>query len=202
LHDTKVALFAQMPPLQLMAALASAQAVVILLVLLAAGLFQGRPAKVLALKTVPSATTLGRAFALMALLLAPYNLAVYLLSPESLLADLKLFAELMRSEAAWLVVIVVSLGAPFSEELLFRGFLQPALAQSRIGYFGASLVTTMGWTALHAGYTPAGLIEVFLIGLFFSWLLWHTGSLWAAILCHAAYNTLLLAIIALVSLPA
>ena len=31
-----------------------------------------------------------------------------------------------------------------------------------------SLISTAMWTALHAGYSPFGIAEVFLIGLFFS----------------------------------
>ena len=54
--------------------------------------------------------------------------------------------------------------------------------------------------------TPAtrlfGIIEVFLIGLFFSWLLWRTGSLWVAIFCHALYNSLIVLVLRYVPLPA
>jgi membrane protease YdiL (CAAX protease family) len=187
----------------LLARVAAVQAAIIALVLLvAAPMYSGRPQAVLALEAAPRPATVLSAFAAMVLLLAPYNLAVYALSSDSMVQDLEPFADLMGSNMAWLAVIVIGIGAPLSEELLFRGFLQSALARSRIGYFGASLVTTMGWTALHAGYSPAGLIEVFLIGLLLSWLLWRTGSLWVPILCHAVHNTALLAVLALVELPA
>ena len=189
-------------PIGQLARLASVQGVVIVLVLLAAGALGGRTRAALGLEAMPGAATMLSAFAAMILLLVPYNLAVYVLSSESMVQDLEPAAGLMRSHLAWLAVIVIGVGAPLSEELLFRGFLQSALAQSRIGYFGASLVTTMGWTALHAGYSPAGLTEVFLIGLLFSWLLWRTGSLWVPIFCHAAHNTLLLLILRLTELPA
>ena len=88
--------------------------------------------------------------------------------------------------------LAIVVGAPLSEELLFRGFLLSALAQSRLGYFGAALLTTLGWTVLHAGYSGLGLIEVFLAGLLFSWLLWRTGNLWVPIACHAFYNGIVL----------
>jgi membrane protease YdiL (CAAX protease family) len=186
----------------LLTRVAGVQAAIMALVLLvAAPKYSGRPMAVLALETVPRAATVVSALAAMVLLLAPYNLAVYALSSGSMVQDLEPFADLMGSNMAWLAAIVIGIGAPLSEELLFRGFLQSALARSRIGYFGASLVTTMGWTALHAGYSPAGLIEVFLIGLLLSWLLWRTGSLWVPIVCHAVHNTALLAILALIELP-
>ena len=46
---------------------------------------------------------------------------------------------------------------------------------------------------MHAGYSLVGILEVFLIGMFFSWLLWRTGSLRVAIVCHAVYNSLVAA---------
>jgi membrane protease YdiL (CAAX protease family) len=41
-----------------------------------------------------------------------------------------------------------------------------------------------------------------MIGLFFSWLLWRTGSLWVAISCHALYNSLIVVVLRYVPLPA
>jgi membrane protease YdiL (CAAX protease family) len=46
-----------------------------------------------------------------------------------------------------------------------------------------------------------GIIEVFLIGMFFSWLLWRTGSLRVAIFCHAIYNSLVVLVLRFVELP-
>ena len=54
---------------------------------------------------------------------------------------------------------------------------------------------------LHIGYTAIGIIEVSLIGLFFSWLLWRTGSLRVAIFCHAVYNSLIVLSLRFVDLP-
>ena len=42
---------------------------------------------------------------------------------------------------------------------------------------------------------------MFLIGLFFSWLLWRTGSLRVAIFCHALYNSLIVLVLRHVPLP-
>ena len=56
---------------------------------------------------------------------------------------------------AWwpMALTVIGVGAPLSEELMFRGFLQTVLVRTRLGYWGASLITTSIWTALHAGYS-------------------------------------------------
>jgi hypothetical protein len=82
----------------------------------------------------------------------------------------------------------MAVGAPLSEELLFRGFLLGALAQTQLGFIGAALLSTVAWTALHPGYSLVGLLDVLANGLLFCWLLWRTGSLRVPLLCHAAYN--------------
>ncbi len=106
-------------------------------------------------------------------------------------ADLKGMSELFRGPWWPLALFVIGVGAPLSEELLFRGFLQTALVPTRLGYWGASVITTAIWTAMHAGYSLVGLTEVFLIGLIFCLMLRRTGSLRVTIACHAIYNTLI-----------
>ena len=54
---------------------------------------------------------------------------------------------------------------------------------------------------LHWGYSAAGMAEVFLIGLYFSWLLWRTGSLFPALVCHALYNSGLVLMLRYAPLP-
>jgi membrane protease YdiL (CAAX protease family) len=156
---------------------------------------------VLALR--PPAGTRGvylKAVLLMALLQIAVSAVQYFFLPQDMYADLRPFVQLFGEQ--WvLALLVVGIGAPLSEELLFRGFLLSALARSRLGFAGGTLVTTGLWTALHAGYSLAGIVEVFLIGLFFSWLLWRTGSLRVPIFCHALYNSLIVLVLRHVPLP-
>ena len=126
---------------------------------------------------------------------APSNLAANAIRPDDWMRDLEQYQSLVQSDQWWIFAVVVGIGAPASEELLFRGFLLPALAQSRIGYWGGAIITSAGWTALHWNYSIVSLIEVFLIGLFFCFVLWRTGSLWVTIICHGAYNLALLSFI-------
>ena len=136
-------------------------------------------------------------FAGMVAILAPLNLVVYLLWPADFGHDLRPFADLARSSAMWLAVLVLVLGAPLWEEVLFRGFLLPALTKTRYGFAGAAVVTTMAWTALHMGYTLTSLVEVLIIGFYFCWLMWRYGNLWLTIVLHAFYNGFQLAVIAI-----
>jgi membrane protease YdiL (CAAX protease family) len=116
--------------------------------------------------------------------------------------DLRPFVQFINNGDWVLALAVVGVGAPLAEELLFRGFLLSALARSRLGFWGAALVCSGLWTALHVGYSLAGVIEVFLIGIYFSWLLWRTGSLRVALFCHALYNSLIVLVLLNVPLPA
>ena len=90
-------------------------------------------------------------------------------------------------------MIVALVLAPVWEELAFRGFLQSALAKSRLGFWPAALVSNTIWTALHFGYSAAGLASVFLAGLMLFWLVWRTGSVRIAIVAHMVANAFALA---------
>ena len=91
-----------------------------------------------------------------------------------------------------LAAAVIGIGAPLSEELLFRGFLLSALAQTRLGFWGAAADFDGACGQPCTPATPrSASSRCSLIGLFFSWLLWRTGSLRVAIFCHALYNSLI-----------
>ncbi len=130
-----------------------------------------------------------------------FSALAWLLRPQDILTDLSDLWPIMKGEYWWLLLIVAVIGAPLSEELLFRGFLQSALAQSRLGFWGAALITNTAWAALHAGYTLTGLVDVFIAGLLFSWVLWRSGSLWVPIVCHGLYNGLIFAVLWVLPLP-
>lgn len=171
------------------------QVALIALVLAAVASRKRNPAQVLALAELPSPRLVLAGLALMILVMLPYNVAVLTLAREQVADDLRSFSAPLRSDAAVLFALIVGVGAPLSEELLFRGFLLGALAQSRLGFRGAALVSTLAWTVLHAGYSSLGLIEVYVAGLIFSWLLWRTGNLWVPIICHGIYNSAMLALV-------
>lgn len=133
-------------------------------------------------------------------LILVFNIVAYLIAPGHMEKDFKAFLELARSDAVVPAALAIGFGAPLSEELLFRGFLLSSLTATSLGYWPAAIVATTGWTLLHFNYSWVGLLEVFLIGIYFSWLVWRTGSLLPAIFCHAVYNSALLALLRL--LPA
>lgn len=179
------------------------QATTIVLTLAAASLWGGRIGEVLALGR-PRAGPLVYLSAILAMvgLQLAVSVVQYLFVSGDMFADLRPFVDIAVGPNWPLALLVVGLGAPLAEELLFRGFLLSALAKTRAGFGGAALVSTTLWTALHAGYSLIGIVEVFTIGLFFSWMLWRTGSLRVPIFCHALYNSLIVCMLRFVSLPA
>ena len=178
------------------------QAITVLLTLIASFCFGGRPRDVLALRgAAGSPSVYLKAIVLMFALQFGVSVVQYLLIPDDMFTDLKPFVQFVSGSDWLLALAVVGIGAPLSEELLFRGFLLSALARSRLGFWWAAVICSGLWTALHIGYSLAGVVEVFLIGLYFSWLLWRTGSLRVALFCHALYNSLIVLVLRHVPLP-
>ncbi len=113
---------------------------------------------------------------------------LYQVLREDIFADSKFLADGLNSPLWPATVLVAVVLAPLWEELTFRGFLLTALAQTRLGFWGAALICNVLWTALHAQYGTSGLISVFASGLILSWLLWRTGSIRAPIIAHGIAN--------------
>jgi uncharacterized protein len=185
-----------------LATLALWQAITIGLTLAASRLYGGHIRDVLALRA-PAGTPVVYVKSLLTLvaLQTLVSAVQYFAGSEDRFADLRPMVQLIGGAQLLLALLVVGIGAPLSEELLFRGFLFSALAGSRLGFAGAALITSASWAALHYGYTPIGLAEVFLVGLLFAWFLWRTGSLWVAIFCHALYNSFIVVVLRHVPLP-
>jgi uncharacterized protein len=74
------------------------------------------------------------------------------------------------------------------EEFLFRGYAQFTLG-SGIGFWPSAVLLSAAFGAVHlrnAGEGWVGALSVFCFGMFASFTLWRTGSLWFAIGYHAA----------------
>lgn len=89
----------------------------------------------------------------------------------------------------WLAVTVA---APLFEELLFRGFLLPSLATSRLGAAGAVAVSSLLFAALHLQYDLFDMTGVFLLGALFAVTRLASGSTLLTIGLHVLTNVLAL----------
>ncbi len=118
---------------------------------------------------------------------------MYTASKMDIFADTGWLREGLNSPYWWGTALIAVVLAPLWEELAFRGFLLSALAQTRLGFWGAALIANSLWTLLHWGYSAPGMISVFVAGLILSWLVWRTGSIKTPIAAHAIGNAVALA---------
>jgi membrane protease YdiL (CAAX protease family) len=88
-----------------------------------------------------------------------------------------------------MLAIALIVAAPLMEELLFRGFLFPGYAKSRLGPWGAIVLTSAGWAAMHVQYETFYIVQIFVLGCVFGWLRWSSGSTLLTIILHAIVNT-------------
>ena len=97
-----------------------------------------------------------------------------------------------------LVSVLVALGAPFFEELFFRGYFRTAL-QQRFGTHGAVWIQAALFALLHFGETPklAGNVSVVLamlgVGVVLGYTARLTGRLGAGMMAHCLFNLLAVA---------
>jgi membrane protease YdiL (CAAX protease family) len=84
--------------------------------------------------------------------------------------------------------------APFMEELLFRGFLYPALARWT-GMSASVIITASAFTLLHGaqlGYSWAPLLLIFVVGVTLTITRVLTNSVATCVIVHMTYNLVLL----------
>ncbi len=97
----------------------------------------------------------------------------------------------------WLMTLFGISMAPFVEELLFRGFLYPALTRA-LGMTASVLLTSAGFAFMHEAQLArawAPLLLVFVVGLVLTLVRARTGSVAAGFLVHAGYNAALFAML-------
>ena len=92
--------------------------------------------------------------------------------------------------AANLIVslLIMAVMTGFSEEILFRGALCHTLARTRLGVVGAIWVGAAIFSLMHFQFY--GFIPRLLLGAFFGYLLFRSGSLWLGVIAHALNNGL------------
>jgi hypothetical protein len=95
--------------------------------------------------------------------------------------------EIFSWAALWAVFFLV---VALSEEFMFRGYTQFTLADG-IGFWPAAVALSVLFGLIHRynpGETKMGIAGVMLVGLFWSFTLWRTGSLWFAVGMHASFD--------------
>jgi uncharacterized protein len=94
----------------------------------------------------------------------------------------------------------IAILTPVVEELLFRGAIFNAIANSWFGKVGAVVITSAVWAVVHAATAPwLFVFIIFMMGLLLGVLLLRFGSLWVTIACHALWNSL--TVVSIFNLP-
>jgi membrane protease YdiL (CAAX protease family) len=119
--------------------------------------------------------------------------------PPSRYAD-DLYRDARASGALVLLLFIIVVAAPVAEEVLFRGFLYRGFAASRLGPFGAVVLTSAGWALAHPQYDWPIFTEVFCIGLLYGWIRQRGGSTTSTIILHGIQNAWSIAYLAVIEM--
>lgn len=88
-------------------------------------------------------------------------------------------------------ILIVGVMAGFSEELFFRGALQRLLGASRLGPHAAIWITATLFSAFHMQFF--GFFPRLILGAYFGYLLWWSGSIWLPVAIHILNNIIVVA---------
>lgn len=102
---------------------------------------------------------------------------------------LALLTNAVRSSGAMLLLtfVLIAVTTPIGEELFFRGYAQTRLVD-RFGRTLGIVITSGLFALLH--FDPMHMAGVLAIGVVLGWTTERTGTVWAAIVAHAANNGL------------
>jgi uncharacterized protein len=97
---------------------------------------------------------------------------------------------LSSSRSPILLFIAVVIMAPLCEELLFRGFMIPGIAQSRLGSMGAIVISSGIWALIHFQYSLFFVGVIFVFGLLLGVAQIKTRSIYVPLAMHSLNNLL------------
>ncbi len=87
-------------------------------------------------------------------------------------------------------ILLMGLFVGFSEEIFFRGGLQNLISAGRNPHM-AIWVTALVFSIVHLQFL--GFVPRVLLGAFFGYAMYWSGSLWLAVICHALNNSMVVA---------
>jgi len=135
-------------------------------------------------------TTILLSFGVVILLDEIDRIANLFLPQAELLTQLSSLLAFDSLGTAIILLVTISILAPLSEELLFRGFLQKVLEESWKDVTKAVLITSMFFAFIHMN--PYWIIQIYLIGILLGYLAWRTGSIIPSFILHGFNNCIAL----------
>lgn len=85
-------------------------------------------------------------------------------------------------------LLIIAVMAGFSEEIFFRGALQRLIASGRLNHHTAIWLTAFLFSAFHVQFF--GFFPRLLLGAFFGYLLYWSGSIWLPVTIHILNNAM------------
>ena len=123
--------------------------------------------------------------ALLVLLDVTAYFAGYPLSPEFALASMRTARD---SGLIWLVLLGFCIGAPVTEEFIFRGFVYRGWSTTFLRPAGAIVLSSALFAIIHQQYEWFYIFGIFFIGALFGYLRYRSHSTWVTVITHAFYN--------------
>ncbi len=114
-----------------------------------------------------------------------YQAFIESLGVEMVQDTVDLFQKTKDMDVLVLMAITAVIVAPICEEVVFRGYIYPALKRFSGPWVGA-LVTALFFSVAHGSL--AALLPLFIFGLVLVFLYEWTGSIWAPIAAHLLFN--------------
>jgi CAAX protease family protein len=116
--------------------------------------------------------------------------ALLLLSGRDLVTSFQTQSYATAAAEGWLAPMTAAaiILAPAGEEVMFRGFLFRGWARSPRSAWPAIVVISILWAVLHVQYDWAGMLQIFIVGLFLGWIRWRSGSTLLTFVLHALFN--------------
>jgi membrane protease YdiL (CAAX protease family) len=111
--------------------------------------------------------------------------AGYPLSPEFALASVRSARD---SGLIWLLLLGFCIGAPVTEEFIFRGFVFRGWSTTFLRPVGAIVLSSALFAVIHQQYEWFYIFGIFLIGALFGYLRYRSHSTWVTVITHAFYN--------------
>jgi membrane protease YdiL (CAAX protease family) len=108
--------------------------------------------------------------------------------------DLATFEDLRGNVGLMAALVAASWVLGSAEETVFRGYLQVRVLDvagaGALGLGLAVLLSSVLFGLIHTEQGTIGIVVTTLDALFFSWLRWRRGTLWAPVLAHGFNNTI------------
>jgi CAAX protease family protein len=137
----------------------------------------------------PAARDLKLGIGALVVLIAAGDALLYL-SGRDVVTAFQVQSYTTAAAAGWLPAMFAAaiLIAPAGEEAVFRGFLFRGWTRSPRAVWPAIILISILWAMLHIQYDWAGVLQIFIIGLFLGWMRWRSGSLVITFVLHALFN--------------